>query len=99
MSKSTYVNPTANERIDTSVKVRKKDPLTAFLLAFLFGPLGCFYASVPLGLIMIMVTIFLTLSYPPTIVITWIIGLIVAPLEAVSCNDQKRAELIYDQNR
>ena len=57
----------------TIVIVNKKSTGTAILLAFLFGPLGLFYASVVGGLVMIVVAIILMAAAGPAgSVIAWI---------------------------
>lgn len=50
---------------------------TAFLLAFLFGPLGLLYASVTGGIIMLVISIFVgVVTLGTGLIITWVISII-----------------------
>jgi hypothetical protein len=55
----------------------------AFLLAFLFGPLGLLYASVTGGIVMIILSIFIgSVTLGAGLIITWIISIIWAVVAA-----------------
>lgn len=68
---------------------KQKSVGTAFLLAFLFGPLGLLYASVTGGLIMIVVSIVLGIvTLGVGFILTWIISIIWAVVAANDANSK-----------
>ena len=85
------------QRIDAYVQANRKDPGIAFLLAFLFGPIGFLYASVLGGVILILIAIgFAVTAVWPLNILIWVICMLFAPLSATGTNKKLRthAELI-----
>ena len=78
------VQSTGTTHIQNKVVVigNQKSAGVAFILAFLFGPLGLFYASVPGGFIMLLVS-FIGILFFPLLFIAWI-GSIIWAVVAVS---------------
>ena len=85
------------QRIDAYVAANRKDPGIAFLLAFLFGPIGFLYASVLGGVILILIAIgFAVTDVLPLNILVWVFCMAAAPLAATGTNKKLRthAELI-----
>lgn len=81
-------NPVSTTSNNVVVVGQQKSVGTAFLLAFLFGPLGLLYASVPGGIIMFLVGIFLFFLIPVAGgFIAWIICIIWAIAAAQNSNE------------
>ena len=92
------MNKTIREqRIDAYVAANRKDPGIAFLLAFLFGPIGFLYASVLGGVILILIAIgFAVTDFWPLNTLLWFSCAVSAPFAAADVNKKLRihAELI-----
>lgn len=65
---------------------KQKSVGVAFLLAFLFGPLGLLYASVAGGVLMFFVNLIALFLFFPALFITWIVCIIWAVIAAGSAN-------------
>lgn len=72
---------------------KAKSTGTAFILAFLFGPLGLLYATVPGGLIMIVLALILFFVLPLVgPIITWIVSIIWAVAAANAANSKLHSQ-------
>jgi len=81
------------QRIDAYMANHSKSPITAFLLAFLFGPLGYLYTSLMGGFFLVLLTIGLALLIDPVVtVVPWLLGIVAAPIETYSVNKKRRSE-------
>ena len=80
---------TVSERDRQMMELDKKSPLTAFMLALFFGPIGVMYANITVGLIMLVLTIAIGLSIPVVgLVVMWIANMIVATGAADKHNER-----------
>lgn len=96
------MEPTTNQSTQTNIVIvgKAKSVGTAFLLAFLFGPLGLLYASGIGGLVMIILSIILFVALPiigP--ILCWIVSMVWAVVAAKNANDamHKKAQGIAGQ--
>lgn len=72
----------------------------AFLLAFLFGPLGLLYASVIGGIIMFIVGIILFIVLPVVGgILAWVASIIWAVVAANNANAEMKNKVPYVQNQ
>jgi hypothetical protein len=78
-------------RIDQYVEEHQRSPSVAFLLTFLFGPIGYLYASLLGGVIFTLVSLFL-LAFWPALVLLWLVLLISAPFTAKGYNKKLRSK-------
>jgi hypothetical protein len=74
------------------MKQYKRNRLVAFVLAFLFGPIGYLYASTINGLILLGMAIGFGLLHPALAVMVWLLGALGAPFDAGQTNEKLRAK-------
>lgn len=87
---------TREDRIEAYVKSERKSPFGAFVLAFLFGPIGYLYASVLGGIIWAFVAFVFFAAAPASVVVIWLMCAVTAPVSASNYNQKLRhkAELM-----
>lgn len=76
----------------------KKSPLAAFILAFLFGPLGLFYITIIGGIVLFAISIF-GIYYTPIAVAMWVIAIVWNVYGAVSHNDDIDKKLAAEREQ
>lgn len=85
-------NPATNQT-NIIIVGKSKSVGTAFLLAFLFGPLGLLYASVIGGIVMFFISIVLFILIPVVgAIFAWIGCIIWAIMAANAANDKMKSQ-------
>jgi hypothetical protein len=80
------------QQINQLFQMKCKSRSTAFVMATLLGPAGYLYASIPGGLVLLILTI---VSWPTIFgpILFWFISILFAPLEVKRWNKKLLAEM------
>jgi len=81
-------------QLDQLYETKRKSAIGAFLLAFLFGPLGMFIVSTTAGVISLLITVAIgAVTVGVGALLLWPIFMILAPMMTSSVNAKIKTEL------
>lgn len=88
----TPADATSSDTVEVRIVKESKSFIAGFLLAFLFGPIGLLYSSIGLGIVMILISIFLTFTtLGLAVALVWPLCWILSPI-AIAVHNGSRGD-------